>query len=91
MENDSTFVAPEGVYSVTEEHKALPITSTGTQPIYPTKLSTVIVRFPSSNKGTAPGLTQLLGGAGKEFWKDRAVAPTFGKTFVGGVVTSLHW
>lgn len=75
MENDSTFVAPEGVYSVTEEHKSLPLTATGPQPIYPTKLSTVIVRFPSSYKGGAPGLTQLLGGAGKDFWKDRAAAP----------------
>lgn len=81
MENDSTFVAPEGVYSVTEEHKSLPFTTIGPQPVYPTKLTTVIVRFPSSSKAGPPGLTQLLSGAGKEFWKDKSApsGPTAAK------------
>ncbi|KAI0320754.1 WD40 repeat-like protein [Amylostereum chailletii] len=72
MENDSTFVAPEGVYSVTEEHKPIPVTHTAPPPLYPTRLATVTVRFPASKQGT-PGLGQLLGG-GKDFWKDRVPA-----------------
>ncbi|KAJ8522375.1 hypothetical protein ONZ45_g1015 [Pleurotus djamor] len=68
MENDSTFVAPEGVYSVTEEYKAAPVsTSTvatnANQPSFPTRLSTIVVRFPPPKQGGgAPGLAQLLGG-----------------------------
>ncbi|KAF9227756.1 WD40 repeat-like protein [Gyrodon lividus] len=64
MESDSAFVAPEGVYSVTEEHKppAVPAPSTtAAASIYPTRLSTVIVRFNHSKHGSSPGLAQLLG------------------------------
>ena len=77
MENDSTFVAPEGVYSVTDEHKQTQAQSyamnIGT-PVYPSRVSTAIVRFPASKQGSAPGFAQLLGGGGKsEPRKDKAV------------------
>ncbi|KAG1855090.1 WD40-repeat-containing domain protein [Suillus tomentosus] len=63
MESDSAFVAPEGVYSVTEEHKPLPVpihSSTAAQPIYQTRLSSVTVRFPPKHS-VSPGLAQFLG------------------------------
>jgi hypothetical protein len=66
MENESTFVAPEGVYSVTDEHK--PSSALSQLPagighsIYPTKVCNVVVRFPATKQGGAPGLAQLLGG-----------------------------
>ncbi|TFY60433.1 hypothetical protein EVJ58_g5163 [Rhodofomes roseus] len=66
MENDSTFVAPEGVYSVTEEHK--PTVSVGQHTVnavpilYPTRLSAVTVRYPTNKSVNSPVFTQLLGG-----------------------------
>lgn len=62
MESDSAFVAPEGVYSVTEEHKP-PITSVPPSAalLYPTRLSTVTVHFNHSKQAISPGLAQLLG------------------------------
>ena len=78
MENDSTFVAPEGVYSVTDEHKQTQAQSyamnIGT-PVYPSRVSSVIVRFPAPKQGSAPGFAQLLGGGKSEPKKDRAVNP----------------
>lgn len=71
MENDSTFVAPEGVYSVIEEHRPAAInphtTNVNAPPAtYPTKLSTILIRYPPQNKGSgSQALAQLLGG-GKE-------------------------
>lgn len=64
MENESTFVAPEGVYTITEEHKpnlvqAHPVSSGAA--IFPTKVSAVVVRFPPTKQG-GPGFAQLLGG-----------------------------
>jgi len=67
MENESTFVAPEGVYSVTEEHK--PAVNNASAP-FPTRLSSVVVRFTGAKQGGAPGFAQLLGG-NKEFKKDK--------------------
>ncbi|KAG6336319.1 hypothetical protein ID866_2768 [Astraeus odoratus] len=63
MESDSAFVAPEGVYSVTEEHKpptgpAYPGAAT---PLFPTRLSTITVRFNNTKPASSPGLAQLLG------------------------------
>ena len=77
MDNDSTFVAPEGVYSVTDEHKQTQAQNysmnIGT-PVYPSRVSSVIVRFPVPKQGNAPGFAQLLGGGGKsEPKKDRVV------------------
>jgi hypothetical protein len=71
MENDSTFVAPEGVYSVIEEHRPSTLnphaTNTTSPPApYPTKLSTILIRYPAHNKASgSQALVQLLGG-GKE-------------------------
>lgn len=65
MENESTFVAPEGVYTITEEHKPNLVqahaVSAGVA-IFPTKVSTVVVRFPPAKQGSSPGFAQLLGG-----------------------------
>jgi hypothetical protein len=62
MENDSTFVAPEGVYSVTEDLKPSPTyAAPANLHQYPTKLSSVVVIFPAP-KQPAPGFAQLLGG-----------------------------
>ena len=74
MENDLTFVAPEGVYSVTEDHKPIPITHNVPAPLFPTRLSTITVRFPASKQPAMPGLGQLLGG-GKDFWKEKGLTP----------------
>lgn len=71
MENDSTFVAPEGVYSLTDEHKpnhAQGIVSSAGPHLYPSRISSVIVRYPATLKqgsGTQ-GLAQLLGGGGNK-------------------------
>ncbi len=64
MENDSTFVAPEGVYSVTEEHKPFLLVAHNVNvPLapYPTRVSSVVVRYPASKApGGPPGFAQLL-------------------------------
>lgn len=62
MESDSAFVAPEGVYSVTEEHKPpiTPAPSTAAL-LHPTRLSTITVHFNQSKHANPPGLAQLLG------------------------------
>lgn len=59
-----SLVAPEGVYSMTEEQKPPPPHANlpSTQQVYPTRLSTVIVNFPLP-KASTPGFTALLGGA----------------------------
>uniref|UniRef100_D8PVB9 Uncharacterized protein n=1 Tax=Schizophyllum commune (strain H4-8 / FGSC 9210) TaxID=578458 RepID=D8PVB9_SCHCM len=64
MENDSTFVAPEGVYTVTEDHKPAIIAN---QPpaTYPTKVRSIVVRFPGAKQGAAP-FAQLLGNSKKD-------------------------
>jgi hypothetical protein len=61
MENESTFVAPEGVYSVTEELKPSPPHTPSASHIFPTRLSYVVITFPAP-KQTGPGFAQLLGG-----------------------------
>ena len=64
-ESETTFVAPEGVYSVTEEYKPAPAhlhPVSNSAPPHPTKLSTITVRFPATKQGGAPGFAQLLGG-----------------------------
>lgn len=75
MENEHTFVAPEGVYSLTEDHKPGPVPTTAPLPIHPTRLSTITVRFPATKQPAIQGLGQLLGG-GKDFWKEKGPAPT---------------
>ncbi|KAI6045566.1 WD40 repeat-like protein [Pisolithus marmoratus] len=74
MESDSAFVAPEGVYSVTEEHKppAIPTYQASSTPAaaaaagnstaaYPSRISAVTIRFNPSKHAGSPGLAQLLG------------------------------
>jgi hypothetical protein len=72
MENESTFVAPEGVYSVTEELKPSPVhTHPANNPhLYPTRLSSIVISFPAPKQGAA-GLAQLLGGGNKDNKKDK--------------------
>ena len=75
MESELTFVAREGVYSLTEDHKSIPVAHTAPHPLYPTRLSTITVRFPATKQPAIQGLGQLLGG-GKDFWKEKGLAPT---------------
>ncbi|QRW14357.1 catabolite repression protein creC [Ceratobasidium sp. AG-Ba] len=65
IENDLTFVAPEGVYSLTEEYKPPPIhaSTAQTAALFHSKLTTVTVKFPAPKPGGASqGFTALLGG-----------------------------
>ncbi|KAH9930755.1 WD40-repeat-containing domain protein [Fomitopsis serialis] len=57
MENESTFVAPEGTTVSAGQHtvNAVPI-------LYPTRLSAVTVRYPTNKSVNSPVFTQLLGG-----------------------------
>jgi catabolite repression protein CreC len=59
-EADLTFVAPEGVYSIFEDHKPTGHTINASPGAYPTRLTTVTVRYPPSRSGSQ-GLVQLLG------------------------------
>lgn len=81
MENDSTFVAPEGVYSVIEEHRPSIVNphlanTNAPPPSYPTKLSTILIRYPAQNKTSgSQALAQLLGGGkDKDAKKDKGKA-----------------
>lgn len=65
MENESTFVAPEGVYSVTEEHKHSLLgvhTVNASTTSYPTRVRTITVKFTASKGANSQVLSQLLGG-----------------------------
>jgi catabolite repression protein CreC len=69
MENESTFVAPEGVYSVTDEHKTAQATISavsGGQILHPTRVSTVLVKFPAPKPGGGQAFAHLLGGGSKD-------------------------
>ena len=75
MENESTFVAPEGVYSITDEHKpnqAQSIAASAGPQLYPAKISTVVIRYPQAKQGGTQGLAQLLGGGKSEPKKEKA-------------------
>ncbi len=64
MDHESAFVAPEGVYTLSEEHKPPPTLAnlSSAQQVYPTRLSSILVKFPQPKAG-GPGLTLgLLGG-----------------------------
>ncbi|KAF9526954.1 catabolite repression protein creC [Crepidotus variabilis] len=74
MENESTFCAPEGVYSVTDEHKpnqAQSAAASAGPSIYPSRISPVILRYPAAKQGGAQGLAQLLGGGKSEPKKEK--------------------
>jgi hypothetical protein len=74
MENESTFVAPEGVYTVTDEHKPSLIqnhaVSAGPN-VFAAKVSTVVVRFPTTKQGGGPGFAQLVLGGNKDQKKEK--------------------
>ncbi|CAL1705562.1 unnamed protein product [Somion occarium] len=79
MENDCTFVAPEGVYSVTEEHKPSVLglhAANATPNVHLTRLTTVVVKFPGSKGANSPQvLSQLLGGTReKEYKKEKGLS-----------------
>ncbi|GLB34713.1 putative WD domain, G-beta repeat [Lyophyllum shimeji] len=75
MDNESTFVAPEGVYTVTDEHKPpLNLSVYGGPAVYPTKVASVVIKFPATKQGGPSGFVQLLGG-NKDTKKDRLSAP----------------
>ncbi|TFK54612.1 WD40 repeat-like protein [Heliocybe sulcata] len=87
MENDLTFIAPEGVYSVTEEHKPIALHVPAAPALYPTRISTVTVRFAVAKTGTSQGFAQLLGGnkdnrREKEREKERAAREKKGEDSV---------
>lgn len=75
MENESTFVAPEGVYSVTEEHKpnqAQNIAASAGPHLYAAKISSIIIRYPATKHSAGTqALAQLLGGGKNEQKKDK--------------------
>ncbi|ESK94167.1 catabolite repression protein crec [Moniliophthora roreri MCA 2997] len=66
MENEATFVAPEGVYTVVEEHKPSVLQAHAASSAavhYPTRVTAITVRFPAAKQsGGTPGFAQLLGG-----------------------------
>jgi hypothetical protein len=62
METAASIVAPEGIYSLTEELKPQVIQLVTTTPaLYPTRTSTVTINFPS--KAGGQGLSGLLSGS----------------------------
>jgi hypothetical protein len=86
MENDSAFVAPEGVYSVIEEHRPSatnPQVNNTNVPhaSYSTKLSTILIRYPAHNKASgSQAFAQLLGGGKeKDAKKDKGKTDDAGK------------
>ncbi|KAF8077709.1 catabolite repression protein creC [Lyophyllum atratum] len=74
MDNESTFVAPEGVYTVTDEHKPpINLSVFGGPAAYPTRVSSVVIKFPTTKQSAGPGFVQLLGG-NKDTKKDKTNA-----------------
>ena len=57
MENDLSFVAPEGVYTVAEELIHVP----NGLSLFPTAVAPVLVRFPARQPGPSPAFANLLG------------------------------
>ncbi|KAG8767048.1 hypothetical protein FRC12_006475 [Ceratobasidium sp. 428] len=80
IENDATFVAPEGVYSLTEEYKPPPIhaSTANTAALFHSRLTTVTVKFPASKPtgGASQGFTALLGGGKDKTAKKKVVGTT---------------
>ncbi|KAF9074715.1 WD40-repeat-containing domain protein [Rhodocollybia butyracea] len=78
MESDTTFVAPEGVYTVIEEHRpsVLQNHAASTSPLqFPAKVSVITVKYPLEkikDSALAASLAQLLGG-NKDLKKEKAV------------------
>ena len=78
LENDLTFVTPEGVYYVTEDHRPIPVAHNAPLLIYLTCLSTITMHFPAMKQPAIQGLGQLLGSR-KDFWKEKGLMPASAK------------
>ncbi|CAE6441353.1 hypothetical protein ACGC1H_004215 [Rhizoctonia solani] len=80
-ETDSTFVAPEGVYSLTEEYKPPPIhaTTAGIAASFHSRLTTITVKFAPPKAGSQ-GLTSLLGGKAVKEKKKEEEGPASGES-----------
>ena len=80
IENDSTFVAPKGVYSIIEEHR---VSTFNPHALIsqPTKLWTILIRYPAHNRASGSQALAPLPGGGKEkdAKKDKAKADDAGK------------
>lgn len=67
-----TFVAPEGAYTFSEEHKPQHLTVSGMNASwYPTRISSITIKFQAKSNTTGPGLTALLGGVKDSRAKDK--------------------
>ncbi|KAF9036648.1 catabolite repression protein creC [Panaeolus papilionaceus] len=78
MENDSTFVAPEGVYSVTDEHKPNNVQNMAAAigpPLFPSKALSIILKYPTTKAPATPAFAGLLGGS-KEQKKEKSDKPS---------------
>ncbi|KAB5595692.1 Catabolite repression protein creC [Ceratobasidium theobromae] len=73
MESELTFVAPEGVYSLTEEYKPPPIhaSAAGVAASFHSRLTTITVKFSPPKAGGSQGFTALLGGGKERANKDK--------------------
>jgi hypothetical protein len=80
MENESTFVAPEGVYSLTDEHKpnqAQSIAASAGPHLYAAKISAITIHFPiPKQSGGTQAFAQLLGTVKNEQKKDKVEKPS---------------
>ncbi|KIK58319.1 hypothetical protein GYMLUDRAFT_45534 [Collybiopsis luxurians FD-317 M1] len=77
MESETTFVAPEGVYTVIEEHKpsVLQTHAANTSPLsFPARVSVITVKYPAGkDKGSGgQSFAQLLGGNNSKKEKEKA-------------------
>ncbi|KAF5387580.1 hypothetical protein D9757_006586 [Collybiopsis confluens] len=78
MESATTFVAPEGVYTVIEEHKpsVLQTHAANTSPLsFPARVSVITVKYPAGKDkgGGAQSFAHLLGGNNSKKEKEKAV------------------
>ncbi|KIM23979.1 hypothetical protein M408DRAFT_27426 [Serendipita vermifera MAFF 305830] len=71
-ETPPSFVAPEGAYNFLEEHKPQHLTVSGMNASsYPTRISSITIKFQAKANSTGPGLTALLGGVKDSRAKDK--------------------
>jgi hypothetical protein len=71
-ETPPSFIAPEGAYTYLEEHKPLHLTVTNANASsFPTRTSSITIRFHAKSNTAGPGLTALLGGVKDSRAKDK--------------------
>lgn len=70
---ENSFIAPEGTYTYLEEHRPLHVTVSPLNAAqYPTRISTVVIRFPAAKAvPPAQGITSLLVGGKDGRTKDK--------------------